>query len=57
MLSIATAEGKEVIILGDVNVNYLHKNDNKEFKETMILYGFQQMVKQATHEYVKLRKL
>ena len=48
MLSIATAERKEVTILGDVNVNYLCKNDNKEFKDIMALYGFQQMVKQAT---------
>ena len=48
MLSIATAERKEVIILGDVNVNYLCKNDNKEFKDIMALYGFQQMVNQAT---------
>jgi exonuclease III len=31
MLSIATAGGKEIIALGDVNVNYLKKEDNKKF--------------------------
>ena len=48
MLSLATSEGLEVIIVGDVNVNYLKQNDNVVFKNIMRLYGFYQLVKEAT---------
>ena len=48
MLSLATGEGLEVIIVGDVNVNYLKQNDNVVFKNIMRLYGFHQLVKEAT---------
>ena len=48
MLSTATAENKEVIVLGDVNVNYLVKEDNKDFKEILALLGLKQLIKDAT---------
>ena len=48
MLSTATAENKEVIVLGDVYVNYFVKEDNREFKEILTLSGLKQMVKDAT---------
>ena len=41
-------ESKEVIILGDFNVNYLKGNENKDFKALFRLYGFTQLIKQAT---------
>eukprot|EP00112_Aurelia_sp_Birch-Aquarium-sp1_P007092 Seg1774.4 transcript_id=Seg1774.4/GoldUCD/mRNA.D3Y31 product="hypothetical protein" protein_id=Seg1774.4/GoldUCD/D3Y31 len=48
MLSTATVENKEVIVLGDVNVNYLVKEDNKDFKEILALLGLKQLIKDAT---------
>ena len=41
-------ESKEVIILGDFNVNYLKGNENKDFKALFRLHGFNQLIKQAT---------
>ena len=41
-------ECKEVIILGDFNVNYLKGNENKDFKALFRLYGFTQLIKEAT---------
>mgnify|MGYP002803411981 CR=1 FL=1 len=35
-------------ILGDFNVNYLKGNENKDFKALFPLYGFTQLMKQAT---------
>ena len=44
-----TAEGsKEIILLGDVNANYLVRDDSKEFKSILSLYGFEQMVQKPT---------
>ena len=48
MLPTATAENKEVIVLGDVNVNYFVKEDNREFKEILTLLGLKQIAKDAT---------
>ena len=39
---------KEVIIMGDFNVNYLEHNKNKDFKSIFTLYGFKQLIKKAT---------
>ena len=46
MLDLATSESEEVIILGDDNVNFMVRSDNKAFKELLALYGFQQLIKQ-----------
>ena len=48
MLSLATRDDKEIIMLGDVNVNYLVKDNNKDFKEILNLLGLKQLVKEAT---------
>ena len=48
MLEKATEGSIETILLGDVNVNYLVRNDNKEFKSILSLYGFEQMVQKPT---------
>ena len=41
-LSLINATQKEVILLGDMNVNYLKPNENKEFKSMLYLHGFTQ---------------
>ena len=48
MLTKSTNLSKEVIIAGNLNVNYLNKNCNKPFKETLSLYGFKQIISKAT---------
>ena len=48
MLSVATKEKKELILLGDLNVNYLSNADHKEIKELFLLYGLSQVIKSAT---------
>ena len=40
MLSSASESSKDIILLGDVNVNYLASRDNKEFKSILNLFGF-----------------
>ena len=44
----ATNEFKEVILMGDINTNYLIKNDNIELKSVFEIYGLQQLVTKAT---------
>lgn len=41
-------ESKEVILMGDVNVNYLDKHSNKEFKSVLNLFGLKQLIKTPT---------
>ena len=41
-------DGKETIILGDMNVNYLDNNDNKQFKSILRLYSYTQLVNKPT---------
>ena len=48
MLSLATAEGKEIIIMGDVNVEFLKPKSNEPFKNLLQLYGFKQLIKKLT---------
>ena len=48
MLSIANTESKEVILMGDVNVNYLIARNNKEFKSVLELFGFKQLITKPT---------
>ena len=48
MLSTATRESKEIIALGDLNVNYLVKSDHIEIKEMLKLNGLKQLVTKPT---------
>lgn len=48
MLSLANDIGCETIILGDVNINYLKKNDHKRIKDIIKTNGFEQIIKEAT---------
>ncbi|XP_066929954.1 uncharacterized protein [Clytia hemisphaerica] len=41
-------EKKETIIMGDINVNYLSKDDHKVLKELFLLNGYNQLIKEAT---------
>ena len=47
-LSLSSAESKEVILLGDLNANYLKPSDNKEIKAIIRHNGFTQIIKEAT---------
>ena len=44
----ATAESKEIIIMGDVSVSYFIKKDRKDVKEVFALMGMNQLIKNAT---------
>ena len=48
MLSLATKSTKEIILLGDLNTNYLDVNDNKDIKSIFKLFGFKQTIKDPT---------
>ena len=48
ILSTTSSESKEIILLGDVNVNYLDKKCNIEFKSILNLYGLKQLIKNPT---------
>ena len=41
-------EEKEVMILGDFNVNFLAKNNHAEFKAILNIHGFKQIIKKPT---------
>ena len=41
-------ENKEIIIIGDINCNYLDNTNNKDIKELLALNGFIQVVKEPT---------
>ena len=47
-LNIAITDCKEVILLGDVNVNYLDKANNRCFKEVLELVGMKQIITKPT---------
>ena len=57
MLTLATSESKEIIIMGDVNANYLVKEDNKDFKGIFALMGMKQLIKEATRTCEATRTL
>ena len=44
----AQKEQKEVIILGDFNVNYMSEGDNKDIKSIIDINGFEQIVNEPT---------
>ena len=45
ILTVVSELSKEVIILGDFNVNYLNKNDCKDLKDIISLFGCKQLIK------------
>ena len=47
-LELVCTESKEVILLGDLNVDYLKRNDNKDIKSIISDNGFTQVIKSAT---------
>ena len=47
-LSRVISESKETVILGDVNVNYLNKNANKDFKSILNLFGMKKIITTPT---------
>ena len=47
-LSLINATQKEVILLGDMNVNYLKPKENKEFKSMLYLHGFTKLITKPT---------
>ena len=48
MLSKASEEKKEIIILGDMNVNFLAPGDSKDLKSIFDVFGFKQMLEKPT---------
>lgn len=53
MLSMASESSQEIILLGDMNVNYLVPEDNKEFKSILNLFGFIQMINKPITQFTK----
>jgi exonuclease III len=53
MLNSATADSKEAIIMGDLNVNYRKKDDHPKIKAIISVNGFKQIVKKATRTTLK----
>ena len=47
-LSLYCSESKEVILLGDLNTDYLKKNDNKDVKSIIHQNGFTQIITKPT---------
>ena len=47
-LALLSDESKEVILLGDLNVNFLKPTENREIKSILHENGFTQLIKEAT---------
>ena len=48
MLDTCVSEGKETIVMGDLNVNYNKNSDNTEIKRIIKQYGLKQVIKKPT---------
>ena len=48
MLGTAVAEGKEIILMGDINCDFLKRNDHRNIKNILASYGLKQQIKDAT---------
>ena len=48
MLTSVVAENKEVILMGDINFNFLKKSHDADIKSIIGLNGLEQMVKDPT---------
>ena len=47
-LASINSENKEIIVLGDINCDYLKAKDHHELKDSLTLNGFKQLIKKAT---------
>ena len=54
MLGVCIRESKEIIMLGDFNVNFLKKNEHTAFKELFRRHGFKQIIKKPTRTKMNL---
>ena len=41
-------DSKEIIVTGDLNINFMKRTDHREIKHLLSLYGFKQLVQSAT---------
>ena len=41
-------DSKEIIVTGDLNINFMKRTDHREIKHLLLLYGFKQFVQSAT---------
>ena len=48
MMTNASGESKEMIVLGDMNVNFLVPGDNKDLKSIFDLFGLKQVIEKPT---------
>lgn len=48
LLQLVMSESKEVNLLGDLNINFLKKSDDKDIKELLRLYGLKQLIEKPT---------
>ena len=48
MLELVSIENKEILMLGDLNCNYLAKSDHKELKNIISSSGLKQLIKSPT---------
>ena len=48
IITTATGEGKECLITGDLNSNYLKSNDHVDIKDIFTTNGFKQIIKEPT---------
>ena len=48
MISTAVSENKEILLSGDLNVNYLERNHQKELKDVIKMNGFKQVIDKPT---------
>ena len=48
MMSNVNSESKEIILLGDINANYLKEDDHKQLKSIIKTNGLKQLVKEPT---------
>ena len=48
MLSMATKENTEIILMGDLNINYFNNTDHREIKYIFLLHGLTQTIKSPT---------
>ena len=48
MLSMATKENTEIILMGDLDINHLNNTDHHEIKDIFLLHGLTQIIKSLT---------
>ena len=48
MLSTASKENMEIMLMGDLNIDYLSNTDHREIKYIFLLHGLTQIIKSPT---------